>query len=64
MGRGNESLFKWSRSHDQNGCHAHMVKTLKNIHLRNQKASDLESWYAALGPSMSTTKFVQMMTQG
>ena len=28
---GNESLFKQSRSHDQDGCHAHMVKTLKNF---------------------------------
>ena len=26
-----------------------MVKTLKNLLLRNQKADDLESWYAALG---------------
>ena len=31
MGWGNESLLKWSRSHDQYGRHAHiiMVKTLK-----------------------------------
>ena len=26
-----------------------MVKTLKNLLLRNQKADDLETWYAALG---------------
>ena len=37
-----------------------MVITLKNV-LRNQKADDLETWYAALRCS-STTKFVQMMT--
>ena len=24
LGRGNESLYKWSRSHDQDGCHAHI----------------------------------------
>ena len=26
-----------------------MVKTLKDLFLRNQKASDLETWYAAWG---------------
>ena len=26
-----------------------MVKTLKNLLLRNQKADDLETWYAASG---------------
>ena len=26
-----------------------MVKTLKSLLLRNQKADDLETWYAALG---------------
>ena len=24
LGRGNESLYKWSRSHDQDGRHAHI----------------------------------------
>ena len=38
-----------------------MVKTLKNLLLRNQKADDLETCYAASGYS-STTKFLQMMT--
>ena len=56
-----------SRSHDQESPHAHiwsyMVKTLKkNNLLWNQKADDLDSWYAAWGTS--TTKFVQMMTLG
>ena len=37
-----------------------MVKTLKNFLLRNQKADDLETWYAASG----ATKFVQMITLG
>ena len=56
MGWGNQSLFKMSRSHDQNAHY--MVKALKKSSslepkkknlLRNQKADDLESWYAALG---------------
>ena len=47
MGWGNKSLFKLSRSHDQDGRHA-QVKTLKNL-LWNPKADDLETWYAALG---------------
>ena len=42
---GNESLFKWSMSHDQDGRHADMVKTFK--YLQNQKSYDLETWYAA-----------------
>ena len=30
LGRGNESLYKWSRSHDQDGRHAHIwLKPLK-----------------------------------
>ena len=31
MGWGNESLFKRSRSLDQDGSHAHIVKSLKKI---------------------------------
>ena len=58
MGWGNESLFKRSRSHDQNGRHAHiMVKTLKILLLRNQKADDLESWYAASGAQVIPSLF-------
>ena len=38
----------------------YIIKTLKNLLLRNQKADDLETWYAA----SSTTKFVQIMTLG
>ena len=33
-----------------------MVKTLKNV-LRNQKADDLESWYAALGAQVLPSLF-------
>ena len=42
LGRGNQSLYKWSRSHDQDGCHA---KPFKNL-LRNRKSYDLEIWHA------------------
>ena len=41
----------------------YMVKTLKNLLLWNQKANDLESWYANIGCS-STSKFGQMTTLG
>ena len=50
LGWGNESLFKWSWSHDQDGRHAHIwLKPLKNRFLQNQKADDLGTWYVALG---------------
>ena len=59
---GNEGLFKWSRSHDQDGRHAHIwiygkKKKNKNLLSWNQKANDLETWYTA----SSITKFVQVM---
>ena len=57
LGSGNESLFTWPRWPP---C-PYMVKSLKNL-LQNQKADDLETWYAASGAS--STKFVQMMTLG
>ena len=40
----NESLFDRSWSHDQDS--RHVVKIFKNLH-RNQKADDIETWYAA-----------------
>ena len=49
MGWGNKSLIKWSRSHDQDGAMSIYGKNLKHHLLWNQKADDLESWYAALG---------------
>ena len=49
MGWGNESSFKRSWSHDQDGRFAHIHgKNLKNL-LQNQKADGLETWYAASG---------------
>ena len=36
-------------------------KTLKSLSLRNQKADDLESWYATSGARVPTN-FVQIMT--
>ena len=35
----------------------YLVKTLKNLLLRNQKADDLEPWYAALGAQVLTNLF-------
>ena len=50
---GNESLFKWSWSCDQDGRHAHIwLKPFKT--LRNQQAYDLRTWYKA-----SRTKALQ-----
>ena len=38
LGWGNESLFKWYWSHDQDGRHADiLVKSLKNLLLQNQR---------------------------
>ena len=36
---------------------SYMVKTLKNLLLWNQKANDLESWYAALGTRVLLSMF-------
>ena len=47
MGWENESLFKRSRSHDQDAAMPIYDKNLKNLLLQNQKADDLETWYAA-----------------
>ena len=41
MGLGNESLFKRSRSPDQDSHHAHIVKTLRNLLLRCNNLSSL-----------------------
>ena len=43
-------VFQWSWSYDQDGDQdgRHMIKTLKNLLLRNQKADYLETWYAVL----------------
>ena len=42
--RGNNNLYKWFRSHDQDGHH--LVKIFKNL-LQNQNSYDLETWHAA-----------------
>ena len=50
MGRGDESLIAKSRSHDQDGCHAHIwLKPLKNLLLQNRQADFHETWYVAFG---------------
>ena len=43
MGRGNQSLFAASRSHDKDGHHTHMIS------LQNQQTDFHETWYLALG---------------
>ena len=48
LGRGNESLCKSSRSHDQDG-RPYMVKNLKNLLLQNQKSYHLETWHVVSG---------------
>ena len=58
MGLANERVFKWSWSHDQDGHRApYMVKTLKNLLLWNQKADDVETWYAAYGAPVLPSLF-------
>ena len=58
MGWGNESLFKWSRSHDQYGCHAQKPKNIKkNLLFWNQKTDDLESSLAASGTQVQLSLF-------
>ena len=46
---GNENLFDCFRSHDQDGCQAHMYGIKHKNLLRNQEADDLETWYTASG---------------
>ena len=50
LGRGNESLFAASGSHDQDGRHAHIWgKPFKNLLLQNRRADFHETWYVASG---------------
>ena len=50
MGRGDGSLIAKSRSHDQDGRHAHIwEKPLKNLLLQNRQANFHETWYVAFG---------------
>ena len=42
LGWGNEKLLKWSRSVDQDGRHAHMEKTFKNLLLQNRECLGAE----------------------
>ena len=50
LGRGNESLFVASESHDQDGRHAHIwSKPFKNLLRWNQRADFQETWYVASG---------------
>ena len=49
LGRGNESLYAASGSHDQDGRHAHIwLKPFKNL-LQNRRTDFYETWYVASG---------------
>ena len=48
MGCWDENLFKCSGSHDPTWLPSpYMVKTFKNVLLRNREADDIETWYKA-----------------
>ena len=53
MGWGKESLFEMTKM----AAMPYRVKTLKNLLLRNQKADDVETWYAASGTRVLRTMF-------
>ena len=63
VGSGNESLFKWSRSHDQDGRHAIYGKNMKNSSSLEPKSRWPWTFICSIGYS-STTKFVHMMALG
>ena len=42
-------MYKWSRSHDQDGHHGYKWHFSLNLLLQNQKAYDFESWLEASG---------------
>ena len=44
----NENLFKWTKSHDQDGCQGYKQKKKMN-HFQNCCPICLETWYVALG---------------
>ena len=48
LGRGNESLYKWSWSHDKDGHHGYKYQKFLKKLLQNQKAYDFETWHEAL----------------
>ena len=50
MGKVDESLIAKSRSHDQDGRHAHIrSKPLKNLLLMSRKTDLHETWYVVFG---------------
>ena len=61
MGWGNESLFNWSRSHDQDCRHAIYGENIKTSSFLEPKGRWLWTVVCCISCS-STTRFVQMMT--
>ena len=49
LGKENESLYKWSKSHDQDGRHTSKQQKHNNLLLPNQKAYDFVNWHEASG---------------
>ena len=59
LGSGNKCfyMYKWSRSHDQDGRQAHIwQKPLKKL-LQDRKSYDVETWHAA-SETQALQKFV------
>ena len=44
-----ESLYKWSRSHDQDCCHAHVYLKHSKLFTRTRSPMILKTWYGPLG---------------
>ena len=44
---GTKKLNSWAWSHDQDGSHAHIVKSHENLFLQNQLSDGLETWCVA-----------------
>ena len=64
MGRGNESLFTGSWSHDQDGHHAHiMVKTLQKSSSPEPVGQFPRNLVCSTG-NLSPSYFAKMMTLG
>ena len=49
LGRGKESSYTWSRSHDQDGNQPIYGKPFKSRLLKNQKIYDFETWHVSSG---------------
>ena len=63
LGKRDKNLYKWSKSHDQDGHHSHVyiVKTFRNHLPVNQKSDNLKlSIYRAMDINSLCTNFVEI----